>query len=64
MDEIPGVHIMDKADITNEQVQRNIINFLMGHKVNVVMRSVQRTTGFATLHICRLYASPYCRINY
>ena len=43
MDEIPGVHIMDKADITNEQVQRNIINFLMGHEVNVVMRSVHRT---------------------
>lgn len=61
MDEIPGVHIMDKADITNEQVQRNIINFLMGHKVNVVMRSVHRTTR---LHICRLYASHYYRINY
>lgn len=57
MDEIPGVHIMDKADITNEQVQGNIINFLMGHEVNVVMRSVHRTT--ALTNICRLCIRHY-----
>ena len=38
MDKLPGVHVMDRSDITDAKVHDDILNFLDGRRANVVMR--------------------------
>jgi 23S rRNA (uridine2552-2'-O)-methyltransferase len=69
IEDIPGVFIIDRVDITTELAHRKISNFLAGHKVDLVMSDMapnasgmrlldhQRIIGlgYAALSVSKLY---------